>query len=155
MRQLLIALTVTVGFVGFVGPSASAAPPTNKARACVASDAADVQVNRKMNSVAITDDPTTFGNNFGCYTNIPVAAGDTITFSYTGACGGGVPRLFVQFADGSSENTFDTGTCVDGVASYTLVNSGTITSFAFINDRGDGATVTYSDLVIDGNLINF
>ena len=108
-------------------------------------------------SNTITDDMAG-GSNFGCYTNIKVAAGDTITFSYTGGCGGGVPRVFVQFAGGLSENTIDSDpTCTNsapGTVTYTLVNSGKIKSFAFINDRGDGLTVTYSGLTIAGTVID-
>ena len=67
--------------------------------------------------------------------------------------------MFVRFAGGASENTFDTGTCVSdgttGTATYTLVNSGNIKSFAFINDRGDSGTVTYSNLAIAGTTVDF
>ena len=67
-----------------------------------------------------------------------------------------MPRLYIRFAGGQSENTFDFEPCsVNGTVTYLLKNSGKIRSFAFINDRGDGSTVTYSNLVIDGNRINF
>lgn len=155
MRKLLIAMTITLGFIGFVSPSASAAAPTKPLK-CVASDPAFVKVDSENNSVTITDDMAG-GNNFGCYTNITVTAGDTITFNYAGVvCGGGVPRLFIRFAGGQSENTFDNELCsTDGTVTYVLKNSGKIKSFAFISDRGDGSTVTYFNLVIDGNQIDF
>lgn len=154
MRKFVIALTITLGSIGFVAPSASAATPTKPLK-CVASDPVLVQVDSANDSVAITDDKV-LGNNFGCYTNITVTAGDTITFNYLGICGGGVPRLYIRFAGGQSENTFDGELCsTDGTVTYLLKNSGKIRSFAFINDRGDGSTVTYSNLVIDGNRINF
>jgi hypothetical protein len=148
-----------------VAAPASAAPNTyagpGGGRQCEASDSRDVTVNSATNTVAVTDDPITAGNNFGCYTNLSVAAGDTITFQHDAVCGGGVPRVLVGFKDGHYENTFDTGSCTSptagglGSASYTLARSGKIRVFAFINDRGDSGTVTYSNLVIDGNVINF
>ena len=154
MRKLLIALTITLGFIGFVAPSASAAAPTKPLK-CVASDPAFVLVDSENNSVTITDNAVG-GNNFGCYTNITVTAGDTITFNYLGTCGGGVPRLFIRFTGGQSENTFDNQPCsTNGTVTYLLQNSGKIKSFAFINDRGDGSTVTYSNLVIAGQRIDF
>lgn len=112
-------------------------------------------VSSKTNTVTITEDPDTGGNNVGCCTNIEITeAAQTITFDHNASCGGGGPRVYVRFADGASENTFDTGTRTDGPASYTLVNSGKIKSFAFINDRGDGGEVTCSRLVIAGKVIN-
>ena len=161
MRKRAMVSAIALGVMALVAPTAaSAAPPTNdKPLKCVASDPADVVVDSSTDTVTITDDPATFGNNFGCYTNIKVMAGDTITFDFTGGCGGGVPRVFVRFAGGDSENTFDTGTCTSdgttGTASYTLVNSGKIKSFAFINDRGDGGTITYSNLMIGDTFVNF
>ena len=126
---------------------------------CVASDPAYVTVDSAADSVTIIDNPATGGNNFGCYTNLKVSPGDIVTFSYTGTCGGGVPRLFLRFAGGQSENTFDSNpTCSGsepGTVTYALTNGGQIKSFAFINDRGDGGAVTYSDLTINGTAINF
>ena len=160
MRQTLIAPAITLGLVALVVPSAAQAAPANpKPLKCVASDPADVMVDSSTNTVSIKDDPTTAGNNFGCYTNIKAEAGDTITFNFTGACGGGVPRVFVRFAGGAGENTFDSGTCTsdgtNGSVTYTLANSGNIKSFAFINDRGDEGTVTYSNLNIAGTTVDF
>lgn len=161
MRKPLIALALAFGFIGFVAPSASAAAPVIQGRSCVASSSSDVTVDRKANAVTIKDNPITFGNNFGCYVKVPVVVGSVITFNYTGVtCGGGVPRLFIQFADGTSVNTFDNTPCAVGTVSYTLVQAGTITSFAFINDAGVNdagisGTVTYSNLVIDGKTVNF
>ena len=148
----LLATALLVPAIVSVAP-ASAAP--DRPLKCVASDPIDVLVNSGADSVTITDDPSTAGNNFGCYTNLAVMAGDTITFDYTGTCGGGVPRVFVRFAGGASENTFNHLNCTPGSITYTLTNSGRIKSFAFINDRGDGGTVTYSNLVINGTRINF
>ena len=160
MRKTLIAPAITLGLVALVIPNAAQAAPANpKPLKCASSDPTEVVVNSTANTVTIADDPSTGGNNFGCDTNIKAVAGDTITFNFTGTCGGGVPRVFVRFAGGASENTFDTGTCVSdgttGSATYTLVNSGNIKSFAFINDRGDGGTVTYSNLEIAGTFVDF
>ena len=160
MRKTLIAPAIALGLMALVAPSAAqAAPASPKPLRCVSSDPADVMVDSSTNTVTIKDDPTTGGNNFGCYTNLKVVAGDTITFDFTGTCGGGVPRLFLRFAGGASENTFDNVTCVSdgtgGTITYSLVNSGNIKSFAFINDRGDSGTVTYSNLVIAGTTIDF
>jgi hypothetical protein len=160
MRKTLIAPAIALGLVALVVPSAAQAAPANpKPLKCVASDPADVIVNSTTNTVTIEDDPSTGGNNFGCYTTIKAEAGDTITFDFTGTCGGGVPRVFVRFAGGAGENTFDNGTCTSdgttGSVTYDLVNSGNIKSFAFINDRGDGGTVTYSNLNIAGTIVDF
>jgi hypothetical protein len=160
VRKLLITSLLATALAGsaVIGITPASAAPA-KGHGCMASDSGDVTVDSAADSVTIKDDPSTGGNNFGCYTNLKVSAGDVITFSYTGTCGGGVPRLYVQFADGTGENTFDSNTTCSGSApgtiSYTLVNGGRLTSFAFINDRGDSGTVTYSNLVIDGNRINF
>lgn len=160
MRKTLIAPAISLGLMALIVPSAAQAAPANpKPLKCVSSDPTDVVVDSTTNTVTITDDPSTGGNNFGCYTNIKAVAGDTITFDFTGTCGGGVPRVFVRYAGGTGENTFDTGTCVSdgttGSVTYTLANSGNIKSFAFINDRGDSGTVTYSNLVIAGTTVDF
>lgn len=164
--KLVLALLTPLAVVAMAAP-VSANPPAAKpgktsTLKCFASDPADVVVNSDTNTVTITDDPTTGGNNFGCTTNIVVTAGDTITFNHDTTCGGGVPRVFVRFTGSTGgENTFDTGTCTDrtdtslGTVTYTLMNSGKIRTFAFINDRGDSGTVTYSNLVIAGNVIDF
>lgn len=157
MRKIFVALAITLGLAFLAPPTANAA--VDKPLKCVASDPDYVVVNSANESVAITDNPITYGNHFGCYTNIVVTAGDTISFTYTGTCGGGVPRVFVRFAGGASENTIDSDpTCLGSTAgsvTYTLINSGKIKSFAFINDRGDSGTVTYSNLTIGGTVVNF
>ena len=163
MRKTLItaSLLTPLAVLALAVPASAASATPTKPLKCIASDPAYVVVDSVANSVAIKDNPATAGNNFGCYTNILVTAGQTITFNFTGVCGGGVPRVFVRLTEGASVNTFDTGTCTAGTApllgtvSYTLVQSGRIKSFAFINDRGDDGTVTYSNLVIAGNVIDF
>ena len=113
------------------------------------------------NTVTITGsgDPSP-GSSLECETSIPVTAGQTISFSYTmGAgtspCGGGVPRLFVVFADGTtSENTINSdpecANSTPGAVSYTLTNSGTVTAVGFVYDRGDAGSVTYSNAKVGG-----
>ena len=165
MRKALLPLLLVTPLIAVaVAAPATAAPggAPGKPLKCFASDKADVSVDRRADTVAITDDPSTGGNNFGCLTDIAVVAGDTVTFSHDTTCGGGVPRVFLRYVDRSnSTNTFDFGSCTSatadrlGTASYTLIADGTIDAFAFINDRGDSGTVTYSDLVIDGNRIDF
>lgn len=167
MRNTLIttALVAPLAMVALAIPAAAAPAPSGASSGvghnCQASDPEDVAVDRDSNTVTITDDPSTRGNNFGCYTNLTVQAGDTITFNHTAQCGGGVPRVLVVFKDGHLENTFDTGDCTSatsgslGTATYTLQEGGKIRVFAFINDRGDSGTVTYSNLVIAGNSIDF
>ncbi|WP_404387334.1 hypothetical protein [Humibacillus xanthopallidus] len=146
-----------------VGLSVSAASAANgvNAKQCGVSDRADVQVNKKTDTVTVRGDTSTGGNNFYCYTNIPVTAGDTVTFDFLGTCGGGTPRVYLQFDGGESdgENTFDSGTCTQltpntGTVSYTLMKSGTVTAFAEIHDSDNGQT-TYSNLIIAGTTINF
>ena len=157
--KLLSALIIPLAALGLAAPASAAPSGGTKPLKCVASDPQDVQVDSISNTVTITGDPSTAGNNFGCYTNLKVMAGDVITFNYIGACGGGVPRLYVRFAGNTAgENTFDTVGCPAGATqtvTYTLQSSGKIVSFAFINDRGDGGTVTYSNLTIAGNVIDF
>ena len=72
-----------------------------------------MQVNKKTDTVTVRGDTSTGGNNYSCYTDIAVTAGDTVTFDFLGTCGGGTPRVYLQFDGGASagENTFDTGTC--------------------------------------------
>lgn len=157
----LLALIAPLATLALAAP-ASAAP--GKPLKCFASDGSDVRVDKKTNTVAIFNDTSTGGNNFGCLTDIAVIAGQTVTFSHTSTvCGGGVPRVFIRFAGGvPSENTHDDNllNCTVavgdtlGTQSYVLKSSGTIDAFAFINDAGDG-TVTYSNLVIAGNVIDF
>ncbi len=105
-----------------------------------------------------TEEPSS-GSSFECATNIVVTAGQTISFSYTlGAetnpCGGGVPRLFVVFADGSSENTIDSdpecANSAPGTVTYELTNSGTVTTVGFVYDRQDFGSVTHRDATVGG-----
>ena len=113
------------------------------AKGCQASDPADVQVNKKTDTVTVHGDTSTLGNNYSCYTNIAVTAGDLVTFDFIGTCGGGTPRVYLQFDGGAAagENTFDSGVCTmnadgtGGTVTYTVMTSGTITAFALIYDR--------------------
>ncbi|MEP6630669.1 MAG: hypothetical protein ABJA89_09365 [Lapillicoccus sp.] len=116
---------------------------------------------KKTDTVTVNGDTSTGGNNFSCYTKIRVTAGDTVTFDFVGTCGGGTPRVYLQFDGGKSagENTFDTGTCTQltpnsGTVTYTIMKTGTVTAFAYIYDRDNGSA-TYSNLVIAGTRINF
>lgn len=156
-------VTIAVAILGLVAINspAQAAPPA--AKGCQASDRSDVQVNKKADAVTVRGDTSTFGNNYACLTNITVVGGvSTVTFDFIGTCGGGAPRVFLQFDNGAStgENTFDTGTCTmneegtGGSVTYTVTKSGTITAFALIHDADNGST-TYSNLVIAGTTINF
>ena len=165
MRKALLPLLLVTPLiaVALATPATAAPGVPGKPLKCLASDGADVRVDKKANTVAIFNDTTTGGNNFGCFTDLAVVAGDIITFSHTSTvCGGGVPRLFIRFADGTSDNTHDENliNCTVAVGStlgtqtYSFEVTGTITAFAFINDAGVG-TVTYSNLVIDGNVIDF
>jgi len=167
-KRIFVALAVMVfAVVGLSFNAASAAPNNNNginAKQCGASDPADVQVNKKTDTVTVHGDTSTLGNNFYCYTNIPVTAEDTVTFDFLGTCGGGTPRVYLQFNGGGpanpGENTFDSGVCTPnadgtgGTVTYTIMTSGTITAFAEIHDRDNGQT-TYSNLVIGGTRINF
>lgn len=161
IKRVLAALALTT--ITMAGPSlgaAQAAPGGPNVKQCKASDRSDVQVDKKADAVTVFGDTTTAGNNYGCYTSIPVVTGDTVTFSYTGTCGGGTPRVYLQLDGGATpgENTFDTGTCTQsgdgGTVSYTIKQSGTVTAFALIYDRDNGST-TYSDLVIAGSRIDY
>ena len=113
------------------------------------------------NTVTITGSgPGSADSSLECATSIPVTAGQTISFSYTmgdgtSPCGGGVPRLFVLFADGTtSENTINSdpecANSAPGTVTYTLTNSGTVTTVGFVYDRGDSGSVTYSDAMVGG-----
>ena len=160
LKRIFVALAVmTFAVVGLSFSAASAANGIN-AKRCVASDPSDVQVNKKTDTVAVRGDTSTFGNNFSCQTNIAVKAGDTVTFDFLGTCGGGTPRVYLQFDGGpSGENTFDSGTCTQvtantGTVTYTIKQSGTVTGFAEIHDR-DNSQTTYSNLIIAGTQINF
>ena len=159
-KRLFVVLVVAFAAVGLSFSPANAARTVN-AKPCGASDRSDVQVNKKTDTVTVHGDTSTGGNNFYCYTNIAVTAGDTVTFDFLGTCGGGVPRVYLQFDGGASagENTFDTGTCTmtsttGGTVTYTIMKTGTVTAFAEIHDSDNGQT-TYSNLVIAGTRINF
>lgn len=161
LKRMFVALAVMAFAV--VGLSAGAAGAANgiNAKKCGSSDSSDVTINKKTDTVTVRGDTSTAGNNFYCYTDIAVQAGDTVTFDFLGTCGGGTPRVFLQFDGGTSpgENTYDSGTCTQvtadsGSATYTITKSGTVTAFAEIHDRDNGST-TYSNLVIAGTRINF
>ena len=117
-----------------------------------------MQVNKKTDAVTVKGDTSTFGNNYSCYTNIAVTTGDLVTFDFIGTCGGGTPRVYLQFDGGAAagENTFDSGTCTmnpdgaSGSVTYSVMKTGTITAFALIYDRDNDGSATYSNLVIDG-----
>jgi len=161
LKRLFVVLAVMAFAVVSLSFSAANAANGVNAKRCGVSDRSDVTVNKKTDTVTVRGDTSTLGNNFYCYTNIPVAAGDTVTFDFLGTCGGGTPRVYLQFDGGASagENTFDSGTCTQltantGTVSYTIMKDGTITAFAEIHDSDNGQT-TYSNLVIAGTRINF
>src|SRR6478609_5787139 len=160
-KRLFVALAVMAfAVVGLSLSAAQAAPPV--AKGCQASDRSDVQVDKKADTVTVKGDTSTLGNNYSCATNIAVQTGDPVTFDFIGSCGGGTPRVYLQFDGGAAagENTFDTGTCTmnaagtGGSVTYAVMKSGTITGFAPIYDRDNGSA-TYSNLVIDGTHIKF
>jgi hypothetical protein len=162
LKRTFVVLAVTaLAVVGVSATSASAAPVVNATK-CGASDRSEVKSDKKTDTVTVQGDTTTAGNNFYCYTDIQVAAGDIVTFDYVGTWGGGTPRVYLQFDGGSlaGENTFDTGTFVanpdgtGGTATYVIQKAGTVTAFAMIHDSDNGST-TYSNLVIAGTRINF
>jgi hypothetical protein len=102
------------------------------------------------------------GSNLVCDTAIDVEVGDLVTFTYTlGAgtapCGGGVPRMYVLI-DGTYYNTIDGDPqCseADGnTVTYEITEAGTIEEVAFIYDRQDLGSVTYSGATIDGVALN-
>ena len=161
LKRIFVALAVMAFAVVGLSFSAASAANAGNAKQCVASDRSDVQVNKKTDTVTVRGDTSTLGNNLSCQTNIPVTAGDTVTFDFLGTCGGGTPRVYLQFDGGASagENTFDSGTCTQttantGTATYAITKSGTVTGFAEIHDRDNGQT-TYSNLIIAGTRINF
>ena len=167
-KRLLISLAVMAfAVVGFssLGPAQAAPKPASNgvtAKSCGSSDPAYVQANKKTDTVTVVGNISTDGNNFYCYTNIPVTAGDTVTFDFIGTCGGGAPRIYLQFDNGDSagENTHDAGTCTmnadgtTGSVTYTIMKDGVITAFAAIHDRDNGQT-TYKNIIIGDTKINF
>ena len=160
LKRMFAALAVMAfAVVGVSASSASASSAVN-AKKCGVSDRSDVTFDRKTDTVTVRGDTSTLGNNFYCYTDIPVEAGDTVTFDFLGTCGGGTPRVYLQFDGGPyGENTFDSGTCTQltantGTVTYTIMQDGTITAFAEIHDSDNGQT-TYSNLIIAGTRINF
>ena len=170
MRKALLPLLVIAPLlaVALAAPATAATGAlgsgSSQGNSCESSDPSKILVNSATDTAAVTGNVVTFGNYFGCYTNIQVKAGDTITFSHDTAayCGGGAPRVFVSYKDGFTENTHDgnLSNCVPavggalGTVTYTLTHTGKIRTFAFISDR-DNDTITYSKLVIAGNVINF
>ena len=161
IKRVLATLALTA--ISVAGPSlsaAEAAPGGPNVKQCKASDRSDVQVDKKADEVTVAGDTSTLGNDYSCYTSIPVTAGQTVTFSYTGTCSGGAPRVYLQFDDGKAagETTFDSGTCTQsgdgGTVTYTIAKTGTVTAFALIYDRDNDST-TYSDLVIGDTTIDF
>ena len=150
-KRLSVALAVMAFAVVGLSISAASAASAVNAKRCGVSDHSDVSFNKKTDTATVRGDTTTGGNNFYCYTNIPVTAGDTVTFDFLGTCGAGTPRVYLQFDGGEfGENTFDSGTCTQlttntGTVTYTIMNSGTITAFAEIHDSDNGQT-TYSNL---------
>jgi hypothetical protein len=120
-----------------------------------------VQLDSAADTVTIAGSgPGSAGSSLSCATNIVVAAGDTISASYTFApgtdpCGGGVPRLYAVI-DGQYVNTFDDNpnTCESTVTSLTLTSGGTVTEVGFVYDRGDTGSVTYSGAQVGGQVLN-
>lgn len=157
-KRLFVSLAVVAFAMVGLSFTAEAASPVN-AKSCQASDRTDIDVNKKTDTVTVRGDTSTLGNNYSCYSNITAAAGNTVTFDFTGICGGGTPRVLLRFADGHYENTFDTGTCTmtstnTGTVTYTIAVGGTIDAFALIHDSDNNST-TYRNLVIAGTKINF
>lgn len=102
------------------------------------------------------------GSSLECATDIPVTAGQTVTFSYTLApgtapCGGGVPRVFVLI-DGTYYNTIDgdpeCANSAPGTVTYTIPVTGTVTQVGFVYDRGDTGSVTYSNATVGSVTLN-
>lgn len=97
--------------------------------------------------------------------NVAVENGDTISFEYMGACGGGVPRVFIQ---GGAYNTFDQdpngtacGTDSDGDGWFTVtqtvsgITNGTAGHTGIVNDQiANPGVVQVRRLVIDGVVVN-
>ena len=64
--------------------------------------------------VTVNGDTSTLGNNFYCYTTSQSRPGHR-HLDFLGTCGGGTPRVYLQFNGGGAcnpgENTFDSGVC--------------------------------------------
>ena len=113
--------------------------------------------------VTLTDNETTGVSYENEDVDVLIEDGDTISFEYSGPCGGGAPRVFVQ---GGAYNTFDedpnddacgdaTGdgdwwlvtTTIDGVT------AGEAGHVGIVVDSLDGRTVMVRNLVIAGEEI--
>ena len=162
-------LALTTGLAALAAPlvlgatAASAAPGTSdqsqrpERPTCTATDEGVVTV--KPNRVTVSGNGTT-GNSLECDSSIDAVAGETITFAYEGVeCGAGVPRIFVEFEDGTFENTIDSdpqcATSEPGTVTYTLQNTGEIVAFGLVYDKQDLGSVTYSSVRIAGARIKF
>jgi hypothetical protein len=103
------------------------------------------------------------GSALECTTDIPVTAGQAVSFAFTlGAgtapCGGGVPRVFVVIGD-AYYNTIDGDpqcehSGADGTVTYALPVTGTVTRVGCVYDRGDTGSVTYSNATVGGVPLN-
>ena len=96
--------------------------------------------------------------------NVQVANGDTISFDYSGPCGGGAPRVFIQ---GGAYNTFDqdpNGTACgsdpdsDGFSTVTQtisgITNGTAGHTGIVNDNiSNPSVITVRNLRIAGQLV--
>lgn len=136
----------------------------------VCSETGNVETNSVADTVTVSgwDNPSDAegqydGSSLECSTNIAVIAGDTVQFTYelgtgTAPCGGGVPRIFVVI-DGSYYNTIDGDPeCSQANANtvtYTLPVAGTVTSVGLVYDRDIDGSVTYSNVVVGGQTLNF
>ena len=97
--------------------------------------------------------------------NVAVENGDTISFEYSGPCGGGAPRVFIQ---GGAFNTFDQdpnggacGTDSDGDGFFTVtqtisgITNGTAGHVGIVNDNiSNPSVIRVRNLVIGGVTVN-
>ena len=122
-----------------------------------------VRLDSRNNTVTVAGSGSpSAGSNLACDTAIDVQVGDLVTFTYalgegTAPCGGGVPRMYVLI-NGTYYNTIDGDPqCseADGnTVTYEIEEAGTIEEIAFIYDRQDFGSVTYSGATIDGVALN-
>jgi hypothetical protein len=120
-----------------------------------------VQRDSAANTVTVIGSgPGSPGSALQCAVSIEVAADQTISFSYTvgegtAPCGGGVPRMYVLI-DGTYYNTFDDdpNECSATVGSLELPVGGTVTEVGFVYDRGDTGSVTYSNAMVGGVVLD-